>query len=290
MGEPVRDAAVTGEPAMGEPAKANAAGGAAALRDQAMIPADELASGLQQRLHDFEGLELLDLLERVQVLQRIARDLIVERLLAAVRFSEDEQPALIEQLWKGVNLPAPAHLDPEGQWLNGVPDNLHQPLRQRLEQLRLQKLLEQRHGHQVEPYFLERRADLEQVVYGVIRLDSQGVAEELYLRLLDGEAEFGDLAETFSQGEERYTRGLVGPMPITQPHPTIRQALSRLKVKELHAPLRLDRWTLLLRLEHRLPARLDEPQRLKLLQELFERELEQEVGEQLTALRLERES
>ncbi len=255
-----------------------------------MIERQQLEEGLQKRLHDFQGLELLEVLERLQVLQRLTRELLVERLLAGVTFTAAEQPALIEQLWKGVSLPAPAQLDGEGRWLEGVPENLHQPLRQRLEQLRLQKLLEQRHGHQVEPYFLERRAELEQVVYGVIRLDSQGVAEELYLRLLDGEDNFGDLAEAFSQGEERYTRGLVGPMPITQPHATIRQALSRLKVKELHAPLRLDRWTLLLRLEHRLPARLDEPTRLKLLQELFDRDLDREVGEQLAVLKAERDS
>lgn len=249
-----------------------------------MIPVDQLEEGLAARLLPYRSLPLPDLLQQLQVLPRLAQELIIEQLLAEVVFQEEEQSSIIEQLWKGVSLPAPKRLDDQGQWLAELPENLQQPLQQRLRQLRLQKLFELRYSGRLEPYFLERRADLEQVVYGVIRLDSQGIAEEFYLRLLEGEAEFGLLAKEFSLGEERYTRGLVGPMPITQPHPTIRQALARLSIGELHEPIRLDRWVLLIQLEHRIPAKLDEPTRQKLLQEIFEQELQESVAGQLALL------
>jgi parvulin-like peptidyl-prolyl isomerase len=71
---------------------------------------------------------------------------------------------------------------------------------------------------------------------------------------------------------------------VSLPHPQIRKALSSLKVGELHAPILLDRWFLLLKLEHRLAARLDEAQRQKLLQEMFEQDLDQQLQVQLAEL------
>lgn len=245
---------------------------------------DDVQQGLQERLKQFDGLSIPQLLDRLQALKPIARELVITRLLDAVSFHPDEHPALIQQLWKGLSCEPPASLDSEEQWLKGAPESSHSALRERYKALKMQKLLERQYGDQVEPYFLQRRADLEQVVYGVIRVEAQGIAEELYLSLLDDEHDFGALAEQFSTGEERYTRGLVGPMVVTQPHPQIRKALSALKVGELHAPIRLDRWFLLLKLEHRLTARLDEAQRQKLLQEMFEQDLDQQLQVQLAEL------
>lgn len=245
---------------------------------------DYVQQGLQQRLKQFDGLNVLQLLDRLQALKPIARELLIAQLLDSVSFHPDEHPALIQQLWKGLSCEPPSSLDSEEQWLKGAPESSHSALRERYTALKMQKVFERQYGDQVEPYFLKRRADLEQVVYAIIRVESQGVAEELYLSLLDDEHDFGVLAEQYSTGEERYTRGLVGPMLVTQPHPQIRKALSALKVGELHAPIRLDRWFLLLKLEHRLTARLDEAQRQKLLQEMFEQGLDQQLQVQLAEL------
>jgi hypothetical protein len=239
---------------------------------------------LQRSLSAFDGLSTPQILDRLQALKPIAKDLVIARLLDSVSFHDDEHPALIKQLWKGLSCEPPSSLDPEEQWVKAAPESFHSVLRERYKALKMQKLLESQYGDQLAPYFLQRRADLEQVVYGVIRVESQGVAEELYLSLLDDEHDFGDLAEQYSIGEERYTRGLVGPMFVSLPHPQIRKALSSLKVGELHAPILLDRWFLLLKLEHRLAARLDEAQRQKLLQEMFEQDLDQQLQVQLAEL------
>jgi parvulin-like peptidyl-prolyl isomerase len=154
---------------------------------------------------------------------------------------------------------------------------------QRWDQVRLQKLMESRYQERLEPYFLERRKDLEQVVYGLIRVRNQGAAEELYLRLLDDGADFTELARTYSLGEERFTHGLVGPMLISQPHPTIRAVLESLKLGEVHAPFRVDSWVLLVRMEHRQPASLNDPTRIQLLQELLQQELDQTLDALLAA-------
>jgi parvulin-like peptidyl-prolyl isomerase len=106
----------------------------------------------------------------------------------------------------------------------------------------------------------------------------------LYLRLLDDNADFGSLARSHSLGEERFTHGLVGPMLISQPHATIRAVLEKLTVGEVHPPFRVENWVLLLQMEHRQPASLTDAIRLQLYNELFQKDLEATLDQQLQAI------
>lgn len=216
------------------------------------------------------------------LLRRLATEHLITTLRQSVTFEAEEQAALLRTLWHG--LPGTPPETCEGDWISQQPDALQLQLQQRWDQLRLQKWMEMEYGERLESYFLERRADLEQVVYGVIRLQHQGIADELYLQLIDDAANFGQLAREHSLGDERYTYGLVGPMPISQPHPILRRILESLTVGEIHPPVILDQWIVIVRMEHRQPARLDDPLRFRLLQELFQRDLEATLDEQLATL------
>lgn len=237
-----------------------------------MIPSDHLDADLRDSLGRLAATPLAELLLQHGILRRLAADHLRQRLRDSVRFSADEEPLVISRLWQGIALEPPCQLAPG--WIEALPEMLQGPVRERWDQIRLQKWMEETYRDQVEPYFLERREDLEQVVYGMIRLRNQGAAEELYLRLLDDQADFGELARQHSLGEERFTCGLVGPMRISQPHPTIRTVLQTLAVGELHPPFPVDNWILLVRMEHRQPAQLNDSTLLQLSQELMERDLE----------------
>jgi len=141
--------------------------------------------------------------------------------------------------------------------------------------------LEARYGHQVEPFFLERRTALEQVVFSLLRLQQLHAAEELYLRLSDDGADFAQLARSFSLGQERLSGGLVGPMAVGQLHPRIAAALGRLQPGQVHPPVDVEPFQLVLRLEHREPASLSDTLRQQLLNELLERELASTVEAQV---------
>jgi parvulin-like peptidyl-prolyl isomerase len=206
------------------------------------------------------------------ILRQLAQQAVINHLREAVSFSPEEQHTLIERLWEGVSLPKPQQLSPH--WLSELPPEWQPPLQKRWDQIRIQKWLDDTYTDEVESYFLERRVELEQVVYAMIRLRHQGTAEELYLRLLDDGADFAELALKYSLGDERYTDGLVGPMAVGKPHARIRAALSKLTVGELHPPILVENWILLLRLVHRLPATLNDATRASLQQELLQRDLE----------------
>ena len=243
-----------------------------------MFSFGDLESALREQLEVLAQKPLPELLLQQGILRTTSQELLFQRLRQSVSFSADEEPVIITRLWEGVGTEPPASL--AGDWISLLPEAIQAPMGQRWDQVRLQKLMEERYRDQLEPYFLDRRKDLEQVVYGLIRLKNQGAAEELYLRLIDDHVNFHELAKEHSLGEERYTHGLVGPMVMSQPHPTIRAVLETLKVGEVHAPFRVDQWVLLVRMEHRQPASLTDATRIQLLQEL----LQQEVDESLDAL------
>ena len=247
-----------------------------------MFAFGDLESAYRLELEALAQKPLAELLLQQGVLRTIAQDLLLKQLRQSVTFTPEEEPVILTRLWEGVGTEPPATM--AGNWISLLPEGLQVPMAQRWDQVRLQKLMEERYRDGLEPYFLERRKDLEQVVYGMIRLKNQGAAEELYLRLIDDHADFYELAKTYSLGEERFTHGLVGPMLISQPHPTIRAVLESLKVGEVHAPFRVDQWILLVRMEHRQPASLNDATRIQLLQELLQKELDESLDALLTSV------
>lgn len=237
-----------------------------------MLADPALQADLQHALEAMARQPLLVLLESQGVLHTLVQQRLLEQLRRAVAADPAEASSLVRQICAAMELAIPSSL--EECWLEAVP----QPLRSRAEELWQQSLLrralELRYGDRVEAHFLRRRAALDQVVFRMMRLERLGLAEELYLRLVDDHASFGELADQHALGEERHTRGLVGPMAVGQPHPRIAQALARLVPGELHPPFSIDNAVVLVRLEKRLPAQLNDPLRRQLLRELLEAELQ----------------
>lgn len=150
---------------------------------------------------------------------------------------------------------------------------------------RLRRHCERLYRPKAEARFLERKQQLDQVVYSLLRLQDEGLSRELYFQLQDGEADFADLAAQHSEGPERATRGIVGPVPLTQAHPQLVERLRTAPIAQVQEPLLIEGYWLLFRLESLTPASFDESMALQMSQELFEQWLEQAVETRLEQLR-----
>lgn len=228
------------------------------LRPENLLPA------IEAHIQTLRELPLEDLLQRHGLLAPLIRRTVEGALANEYVLSDEQQQQLLSSLGPDAN-----------------PD-------QKLEFLhnaKLQLALAQRYAERIEPTFLEHRDRLERVAYSVIRLNQMGIAEELYMRLIDQEAGFEELALTYSLGDEQHSGGRLPLMPIHQPHPQVQTALARLSPGEIHPPLQLGDWVVLLRLDHRQPAELDDNLRRQLQMELFNQEL-QNLIESLTPLLL----
>ena len=138
--------------------------------------------------------------------------------------------------------------------------------------------------HKAEAQFLARKNQLDRVVYSLLRVKDGFLARELYLRLDAGEANFADLAAEFSEGAEKQTNGIVGPVPLTQAHPALAERLRTSPAGLLIQPFQLSEWWLVARLESYTPASFDEPTAQQMAGELFDQRVREETSRRVGML------
>jgi parvulin-like peptidyl-prolyl isomerase len=141
-------------------------------------------------------------------------------------------------------------------------------------------------GHKAEARFLARKEQLDRVVYSLLRVKDPFLARELYLQVSGGEAHFADLAGRYAEGPERSTKGIVGPVPLTQAHPALAERLRTGTPGVVMEPFQISDWWLLARLERYEPARFDEEMAQQMTQELFQEWVQEETAGKLTRMPL----
>ena len=120
-----------------------------------------------------------------------------------------------------------------------------------------------------EARFLDRKNELDRVVYSLLRLKNRFLAQELYLQIESGESNFADLAKRYAEGRERNTNGIIGPVPLTQAHPLLAEKLRVTRPGGLLEPFRISDWWLVVRLERYSPATFSNEISDRMCQELF---------------------
>jgi parvulin-like peptidyl-prolyl isomerase len=135
--------------------------------------------------------------------------------------------------------------------------------------VRQQTFLREQFSPKAEARFLDRKNELDQVVYSLLRLENRFLAQELYLQIESGESNFADLAKRYAEGPERNTNGIVGPVSLTQAHPVLVEKLRVTQPGVLLEPFRISDWWLVVRLERYSPATFNDEISLKMCQELF---------------------
>jgi parvulin-like peptidyl-prolyl isomerase len=125
--------------------------------------------------------------------------------------------------------------------------------------------------------YLARKSYFDRVVYSLLRVKDEYLARELYLRIAQGEADFGDIAFQYSQGSESQTRGIVGPVSPMQGHPRLSQILKASQPGKLLEPQKVDEWWIVLRLETYESQELDDQMRKLMARELMDEWLQAEV-------------
>ena len=119
-------------------------------------------------------------------------------------------------------------------------------------------------------HYLKRKSQLDKVTYSLLRVSNQNLAMELYLRIKGSEVSFKKVAEEFSEGPEQKIKGVIGPVPLSQPHPLLSKLLQISKPKQLWPPKKLDNWWIVVRLEEIHNTKLDDDLKSKLALELGE--------------------
>lgn len=207
------------------------------------------------------------LLRQQGVALALAQGVVLDRVARIVVMQPEEENALMRAYLEGEGVNSDQAL---GRWLKqkgwSVDDLRY--FATKAERVRRYGL--QRYGDEAEIRFLERKLDLDQVTYSLLRVADRELAEELHTQLVEGEADFPSLVAAYSQGKERATRGLVGPIAVSAGHPALTERLRVGRQGQLWPPFEVGDVWLLLRLEERFPAQLDKAMRARMVDELFQ--------------------
>lgn len=218
--------------------------------------------------------EIPALLNRYQLMPQLLRGIIIDQAIADFSCTPEEEQAAIQQFEAQHQITSP---EARQAWLQSHHMTLEQMQAAAIQPVLLEKFKTATWGPKAEAYFLTRKTQLDQVVYSLIRTQDAGLAQELYFRISEGEQSFAELAREYSQGPEARTSGLLGPVPVSQPHPLIGKLLSVSQPSQLWPPRLLADWYVIIRLEKFMPAQLDDSMRRRLVDEQFEIWLREQI-------------
>ena len=217
-----------------------------------------------QRAISVEGLALLN---KFNLLQPLIKEMLIGEAIATVVVTDERlQQAQLGLLRK-------TGYDGIGQWSELLME-LGREEGEVLERLRYgirrHSFIRERFAAKAEVRFLERKNELDQVVYSLLRLKNRFLARELYLQVESGESNFADLAKRYAEGPERNTNGIVGPVSLTQAHPDLVEKLRVAQPGVLLEPFRVADWWLVVRLERYSPGTFSDEVAEQMCQEMFE--------------------
>ena len=109
-----------------------------------------------------------------------------------------------------------------------------------------------------ETLYLRYKDKLDRVLYSLLRLNDPGLCQELYYAIEAGEITFAEAAERHSCGPEAKTKGIVGPVDLTTPHPEIASRLRTAQAGTLIGPFKADEWHTIIRMDYRFDSEYDE--------------------------------
>jgi parvulin-like peptidyl-prolyl isomerase len=215
---------------------------------------------------DLTAVDLLVILSQQGLMGAVAQAVIIQEAIAKYIPNLEEQTQAYEKLRQKYQLNTEENY---GAWLQEKGLTSAQFYQLAIKTWQIENFKRERWGLKIPTYFLERKSQLDRVVYSLIRTQEQELALELYCRLYEGENTFAELAGRYSEGEEVHTQGLIGPLPLGEIPPQIAQKLQSSKPGQLLAPMPIESWWVIIRLEKLLPVHLDTVMEQRLLEELF---------------------
>lgn len=228
------------------------------------------------------GEEIIPLLAGYQLLTPLLRELIIDQEIAAIDCTPEELDQARKQFFEQNQITSE---EAKQAWMAQRKMTAEQLEALASRGLKVEKFKQATWSNKLESYFLGRKAQLDRVIYSLIRSQDPGIIQELFFRIQEGEQSFAELAREYSQGPEAETGGLIGPVELSTPHPAVAQMLRLSKPGQLCPPTRLGEWFVIVRLEKFIPAQLDAPMRQRLLNECFASWLSEQLNQQLAALK-----
>ena len=126
----------------------------------------------------------------------------------------------------------------------------------------------EKYKHELSDYYQSKKNNLDIFFYSVIKVANKDLADELYIRIKEEESSFDEIAYEFSEGNEKYIKGRIGPVMINNVEASISSLLKVGYINQLWQPKKINGLWHILRLDKVLNSKFNTNLKLKLALEL----------------------
>lgn len=149
---------------------------------------------------------------------------------------------------------------------------------------RVRRTSSKRFQAKAELHYLTRKEQFDQVTYSQLTAPNQFLAQELFLRLNEQEANFGELAAQLRKAGNEKGQGRFGPTAIGSVPAALAKPLRSSSPGTLLEPVQVQNNWLIVRLEQFQPTQFDAAMEQRMCLELFQQEVDRIVDERLASL------
>ena len=219
------------------------------------------------------NLESYKLLLESSLLSNLIQSTLFSEYISLVSSEDIQEKQVLQAIKDKLNIESEEDFE---KWKKENKNLFESNLNNVITQRKLAIILKQ-YVHKSKARFLRRKKDLDQVNYSLIRIKDQFQANELYLRISEGESSFEEIATKYSKGPEKLSGGVVGTVSLRQGHEKLVSLLSSSKPGEINQPILINDWWLITRLNSLHSAILNKDMEYRMAQEIFNEEIESNV-------------
>ena len=207
--------------------------------------------------------DIIPLLNRYGMLSKLAYEDIIDRAIAEIECTPQEI-AIASKLWQ--------HQQNKSQATFG---NLASAIRR----LKIEKFKQQTWGDLIPAYFARRKKQLDRVTYSMVKTKQRDIAREVHFRLIEKE-DFTELTQKRSGGSLVEVCRAIDGVELGSLSPSIARQLSTMKADTISAPMLVENYYVILRLEQYVSVSCDRHMEKRLINELFEQWMQQQLTQQ----------
>ena len=204
----------------------------------------------------------------------IKREIIIDRLIDEEKESETPEEELIQLYLKNNSINTQEEL---ARWM--LKENLDKSslLVRAQRHAKWITICEKKYKNQAATIFLKNKAKLDKVSYSMIWIEDEALANEVFVRIKEGECSIDDAILMSTNPPQGLAIGRIGPVKLLELPDALAELLRISQPKQLWPPIKVEQGWAIVKNEKLWPAVFNKEEKSKLLIELGEQWIAEEI-------------
>ena len=204
----------------------------------------------------------------------IKREIIIDRLIDEQEEAEEAEEELIELYLRNNNINTQEEL---ARWM--LKENLEKSslLARAQRHAKWVKICEKKYKNQAATIFLKNKSKLDKVSYSMVWIEDEALANEVFVRIKEGECSIDDAILMSTNPPQGLAIGRIGPVKLLELPDALAELLRISQPKQLWPPIKVEEGWAIVKNEKLWPAVFNKEEKIKLLIELGENWIAEEI-------------